>query len=214
MNKFILAIMLIVGSSLFASAQTKGDYNKGEFYVGYSNGQIDTGIDSGNSINSFLRDRVNFNGAEIAGVYNVGRFVGLKADVSGVYNRTQFSSNVAPGQTITFNTNNSLYNVLGGVQLKDNSNDTRFKPFMHLLAGVGVGRTTVKDVSCTTSTVFNCTDIADNHDTGFAGVVGGGLDIKLSDRFDLRAFQVDYNPVRTNSHTDNNLRFGIGLVIK
>lgn len=214
MKKLIFILALVIGMSVFATAQSSSDYNKGEFYVGYSNGQIDTGIDSGNSVNSFLRDRVNFNGAEIAGVYNVGRYVGLKADVSGVYNSTKFSSTVAPGQTITFNTNNSLYNVLGGVQFKDNSNDTRFKPFMHLLAGVGVGRTSVKDVSCTTSTVFNCSDIANNSDSGLAGVVGGGLDVKLSDKFDLRAFQVDYNPVRMNGHTDNNLRFGIGLVIK
>ena len=214
MNKLILALSLIVGSSLFASAQTTSDYNKGEFYVGYSNGQIDTGIDSGNSVNSFLRDRANFNGVEVAGVYNVSRYVGLKADVSGVYNSTKFSSSFAPGQAITFNTNNSLYNVLGGLQFKDNSNDARVKPFVHLLAGVGVGRTKVKDVSCTTSTVFNCSDIADNRDAGLAGVVGGGLDIKLNEKVDLRAFQVDYNPVRTNGHTDNNLRFGIGIVIK
>ena len=217
MKKLIFILTLVIGSSVFASAQTSSDYKKGEFYVGYSNGQIDTGIDTGNSVNAFLRDRANFNGFEVAGVYNVSRYVGLKADVSGVYNSTRFQQTFGTGttaQTVTVNTNNSLYNVLGGVQIKDNSTETRFKPFVHALIGAGIGRTSIKDVSCTTSTVFNCSSIGANTDTGFAGAFGGGLDVKLTDHVDLRAFQVDYNPVRSSGVTDNNIRLGIGIVIK
>ena len=45
MKKLFLAFSLALVSSLFVSAQTADDYKKGEVYVGYSNGQIDTGID-------------------------------------------------------------------------------------------------------------------------------------------------------------------------
>jgi len=43
---------------------------------------------------------------------------------------------------------------------------------------------------------------------------GGGLDIRLNDRLDIRAVQVDWNPIRSGGVTTNNLRFGVGIVIK
>jgi hypothetical protein len=214
MNKLLIAFLLTVISSAFVSAQNS-DYRKGEFYVGYSNGQVDTGIDTGNSVNSFLRDRANFNGFEVSGVYNVHRYVGLKADVSATYNKTRYSFPVTTGtttQTVAFDGKNSLYNVLGGIQVKDNSSEGRFKPFAHALIGAGRGRTKVESVQCTTTASFNCGTLADAGETGFAGAFGGGLDIKLSNRVDLRAFQVDYNPIKFDAGTDHNVRFGIGFV--
>ncbi len=216
MYKLFLTFALVVGVGISAFAQSSTDYKKGEFYIGYSNGQVDTGVDSGSSIKALLRDRANFNGFEAAGVYNVSRYVGLKADLSGTYNRTSFSVPVGstPAQTLKFNTDNSLYNVLGGIQVKDNENHGRFKPFLHALVGVGIARTKVRDVSCTTSSVFNCADISDNNDKGLAGAFGGGIDLRLTDHVDFRLVQVDYNPIRFNGQTDNNVRFGIGLVFK
>ncbi|MFN2501607.1 MAG: hypothetical protein ABR530_06310 [Pyrinomonadaceae bacterium] len=41
-----------------------------------------------------------------------------------------------------------------------------------------------------------------------------GVDIKLNDRFDLRAFQLDYNPVNLETDMIHNLRLGVGIVIK
>ena len=73
MKKVIMALGLSMLSTLFVFGQS-GDTKKGEFYVGYSNGQIDTGVDSGSSINAFFRDRANFNGFEVSGVYNLGRY--------------------------------------------------------------------------------------------------------------------------------------------
>ena len=59
MRKVILVFSLMAVSGLAAFAQTTAvdDYKKGEVYVGYSNGQIDTGLDTGNSAVDFFQDR-------------------------------------------------------------------------------------------------------------------------------------------------------------
>lgn len=225
MNKLFLAFCLTIISSAFAFAQSS-DYKKAEGYVGYSNQQVDSGFnaDSGNgtSTSNFFNDRLRFNGFEASGVYNVRRYVGLKADFSAAYRNQDFSFATGTGttaNTINVRTSNQLYNFLGGVQFKDNSSDARVKPFAHALVGAGHGRTKFKNVTCTNTTAATCTSFVANtastdSETGLAGAFGGGLDIKLSDRIDLRAIQVDYNPIRFNGGTDNNFRFGIGIVFK
>lgn len=109
-------------------------------------------------------------------------------------------------------------------RVKDNSTDATIKPFAHVL--VGVGRT-----SADLSEFDN--RLEDFNDAGFAAAVGGGLDIRLSSRIDLRAIQIDYNPMRFDftdfgtigipgtpalqgdlKRTLNNFRFGVGIVIR
>ena len=217
-KRFISALSIAIVSVAVAAAQTD-DYKKGEFYVGYSNGQVDTGVDSGSSASDFFRDRGNFNGVNVSGVYNVSRYVGIKGDVSATYNKTRFSETfVVPGTgpgtgtfTASFNTNNSLYNVVGGVQLKDNSREGTFKPFAHAMVGLAHGRTKVRDVVCTP--VLTCPVVEDSFsDNGLSGIIGGGLDIKVSKSIQIRAIQVDYNPVRIGGATNHNLRLGAGIV--
>lgn len=220
MNKLFLAFCLTLMTSIFAFAQSSSDYKKGEFYVGYSNQQVDTGANSntGNGARDFFNDRIGFHGFEVSGVANISRYVGLKGDFSGAYRSVNFNFPTGTGttaNTVALRTNNSLYNVLGGVQFKDNSSDARVKPFAHVLAGVGHTRTKVTNIACSNSAVTNCSSLAgDFSDTGLAGAFGGGLDVKLSNKVDLRAIQVDYNPIRFNGQTDHNARFGIGLVFK
>ena len=216
MNKLILAFCLMVASSIFAVAQST-DYKKYEAYVGFSNNQIDTGVDSGNDIRSFFNDRRSFNGFEAAGVYNFHRYVGAKVDVSGTYrNRTQTLAFNTGTTTATFTSEakRSAYNVLGGIQVKDNSSNARIKPFAHGLVGLGHQRINLRNVSCTG--VAACPSfITNGSDSGFAGAFGGGLDVKVSDRVDIRAVQVDYNPVWFgDGATQHNVRFGVGVVFK
>ena len=221
MKKLLLTLCLTMLSGVLVSAQTtSGDYRKSEFYVGYSNQQVDTGANSntGNGARDFFNDRLSFNGVEASGVYNISRYVGIKGDFSGAYRRQNLSFATGTGttaNTVGFRTRNSLYNFLGGVQVKDNSSDARVKPFAHALIGVGHARTKVTNVTCSNTLVTNCAGLADSFsDTGLAGAFGGGIDIKLTDKIDLRAIQVDYNPIRLNGGTDNNFRFGIGIVFK
>jgi hypothetical protein len=49
-------------------------------------------------------------------------------------------------------------------------------------------------------------------DNGVSGVFGGGLDFRLNDKVQIRAIQVDYNPLWIGSQVDHNLRIGAGIV--
>lgn len=211
--------MTLVCASFGLAQNTTGDYKKSEFYVGYSNNQVDTGADnsSGNNFQNFFNNRKSFHGFNVTGTYNVTRYVGITGDVSGTYNNTDFSIPVATTggpavAPITFKTNNSLYNFLGGVQIKDNASESRLKPFGYALVGAGHGRTKIKNLNCP-STV-NCSSLSDFSDTGLAGAFGGGLDVRVNDKVDFRVIKVDYNPIRLNGETDHNVRLGIGVVFK
>jgi hypothetical protein len=218
MKNLFIALGLVILSAVFASAQS-GDIKKGEVFVGYSNGQIDTGVDSGSSINAFFRDRQSFNGFEVSGVYNVSRYIGIKGDFSGHFNRQNlnqvFTGAGGTTTTITTRNDNSLYNFLGGVQVKDNSDSGRWKPFAHALVGGATERSRFRDVACTSTTGTTCpagfTDQTFS-DTGFAGAFGGGLDVRISHSFQIRLIQIDYNPVHIGGFTNNNARIGAGIV--
>ena len=112
------------------------------------------------------------------------------------------------------NVDSSLYNILGGVQLKDNSTETRFKPFGQALVGLARGRNKVEfiDVVCIAVVPSPCSNFTET-DTGFAGAFGAGLDIRAGSRFDIRAIQIDYNPTRLFDSTQHNFRIGAGIVI-
>ena len=204
------ALGLVILLSLGGVAQTapNGDeYRKNEYYVGYSNQQVDD------------FDRTTFNGFELSYTRNVTRWIGIRGAVSGAYRNRDFRGtlNNPNGGTYTIEqeNNRSVYNFLGGVQIKDNASRKRFKPFGFAMVGVAHNRSRFKDSTCTAGNcpanpLINVTF----SDTGFAGSFGGGLDIKINDRVDFRAVQVDYNPIYSNSRVDNNVRFGVGFVIK
>jgi len=210
MKKAIFLFSIAALTAVFVSAQAVDDYKKGEFYVGYSNGQVDTGLDSGSTAADFFRDRQTFHGFEASGG-------GVKGDISGTYNGSRFTGNFDVGgspATVSFDTDSSLYNFLGGVQIKDNSRSGRFKPFAHALVGAGHARTKFSDFTCAPGNLCTAIFVPDESTsgTGFAGAFGGGLDIRLNDKFQIRAFQVDYNPVRIEGNTQHNVRFGAGIV--
>ncbi len=221
MKKLLLVLTLIAISGVIALGQD--DYKKGEFFVGFSNNQVDTGLEERVfSNNDPIDRRQSLNGFNVSGVYNISRYVGIKGDVSGTYNSKHYDLPISAGFVTgrgSFDIDSSLYNVLGGVQIKDNSTGKKIKPFVHALVGAGFNKVEIKNVNLNTSCppntdcvfVFNDTGV---DETGLAGAFGGGVDIKLSKRIDLRAIQVDYNPIRFNGETQNNFRFGIGLVFK
>ena len=184
-------------------------YRKNEFYVGYSNQQVDT------------FGRTTFHGIQGAYVRNVHRWLGIRADVSYARDNATLRGNLPnpAGGTYDFqqDLNRSVANFLGGVQFKDNLSTKRFKPFGYALAGVAVSQTKLKNLFCTTPTCPTTIPIINNAtftEKNFAGAIGGGLDIRITDRIDFRAIQADYNPVFTNGTVRDNFRFGIGFVFK
>jgi hypothetical protein len=106
-----------------------------------------------------------------------------------------------------------------GIQLKDNARDKRFKPFAHALFGAGRLESKVTNVVCTT--VSNCSNVPPNEvSTGFAALLGGGLDIKLNRRIDIRAVQLDLSGISGGNDAvyfrggSSDFRFGAGIVFK
>jgi hypothetical protein len=199
MRKLFMAALFIACTAPFTFAQTSGgDYNKYDFYVGYSHNRVDTGFDDPSQ--NFISEREGFNGVEAFAKGNVSRYVGLVGDYS--FHRKSFNDTVG---TATFNVDTDLHTLMGGAEFKDNNKETKVKPFARVLAGFQHARDNV-----------SVTGLSDTNDsqTGFSGVIGGGLDFRVSPRVDFRAIQFDYNPTRLGGEMQHNFRIGVGLIFR
>ena len=223
MGKKLMLVSLSVFVTFACAMQSmaQSDYRRFEFFGGYSHNRVDVGPvedfdpDDDVEFDDIFDEREGFNGFNVSVVGNFHRYWGAKFDYS--YHQKSFG----------FGNDNAtvrLHNILGGIQIKDNATEGTLKPFAHAL--VGVGRTAAD------LTEFDDT-LADFDDVGFAGAIGGGLDIRLTPRIDFRVFQIDYNPMRFDfsdfgtsgipgtptptgdlKRTLHNFRFGIGIVIR
>ena len=210
MRNLLFLTILIVAYASVSFAQS-ADYNKVEFYGGYSHNRIDTGIgDSDPALRDIIDEREGFHGFNTSVTGNITRYVGLKFDVAGHFKEKSFPFL----STARVDVESSVFNFLGGVQLKDNSTEARVKPFAQALVGVARARNKVAFTNVACAAVFPspCTDFTET-DTGFAGAFGGGLDIRASKRIDIRVVQFDYNPTRVFEGTQHNFRIGAGIII-
>ena len=211
MFKTILIATLIIACASVAAAQSD-DYKRWEFFGGFSHNRVDTGIgDDDPALGDIIGEREGFNGFNTSLTGNVSRHIGFKFDLSGHYKKQNlpiFSVQNA------VDVNSQLYNFLGGVQIKDNSSETTFKPFAHALVGVAHGRNriNINQSGCVAIFPSPCPPAFTETDTGLAGAFGGGLDIRAGDRLDIRVIQIDYNPTRLFDSTQHNFRIGVGLV--
>lgn len=201
MRKILLAAFIVACAAPFTFAQT--DYNKVDVFLGYSHNRIDTGFSNDDpELDDIFDEREGFHGFNGSVAGNVSRYVGLKGDYS--FHRRSFDNTFAG---ITASTDADLHQFFGGVQFKDNSTETRVKPFAHFMAGAAHARSEV-DVTGAVTASF------DESETGFAGIIGGGVDFRLSPRVDIRAVQFDYNPTRLGDATQHNFRIGVGVVFR
>lgn len=218
-KKSVLLFTAVFVGLICASSALGQDHRRFELFAGYSHNRVDVGPvedfdpDDDIELNDIFDEREGFNGFNASVVGNFSRYLGAKFD----YSYHQKSFRVGADDTKI-----KLHNILGGIQIKDNAPEGTFKPFAHAL--VGVGRTSA-DLSRFDSS------LEDFEDAGFAAAIGGGLDIRVSDRVDIRAFQIDYNPMRFDftdfgtsglpgtptftgdpKRTLHNFRIGIGIV--
>ena len=191
-----MTALLIACAAPFTFAQTADDYNKYDIGVLYSHNRVDTGVDVPNQ--NFISDREGFNGFEAFAKGNVSRYVGVVGDYS--FHRKTFGDTVG---TTPVDVDVDLHTLLGGVEFKDNSAETKVKPFGRVLAGFQHARARVDNFSG-----------LDESDTGFSAAIGGGVDFRVSPRVDVRAFQFDYNPVRSGGETSHNYRIGVGIIFR
>ena len=210
MRKLLMAAFIIACAAPFTFAQTaSGDYNKLDVGVLFSHNRVDTGFDDPSQ--NFIKDREGFNGVEGFVKGNLSRYVGVVGDYS--FHRKSFND--------TFGSTNigvdvDLHTLMGGVELKDNSPETKVKPFARGLVGFQHARanSNVSDVVCIQVIGVPCPADFNESDNGFSAAVGGGVDFRVSPRVDIRAVQLDYNPTRLGGETQHNFRVGFGVVFR
>jgi opacity protein-like surface antigen len=224
----ILALLLASSSAAFAQ---NTDYKKWEFFGGYSALHFDNlgGDTDSAAVDDLLGGRQTLRGLEVSLTYNFHKYVGVKGDWSLHLREDNFSRPAGSGTIDT-----TINNFLGGIQVKDNREDgPRFKPFAHALFGFANQKVDVDSPQLIT--VFGFDDFHAK-ETSFAMAFGGGIDIKLNNRLDVRAAQVDWNiinrgdqqlgivrtpipgqivgqPFVIQGTRQDNLRLSVGIVI-
>jgi opacity protein-like surface antigen len=247
-KKYFLGVVIaLLALATQSAAQQTADYHKWEFYAGYLNGKnvftakqdvVTFGgttqnitlctpaadANFGANFEKLLCDRNTFHGFDAAATYNITRYFGIKADFSWQHHKATYVDDFGAGGVQTSINTETKYEIFGGVQIKDNATEKRWKPFAHALAGVAHEKGSGVDLN-----PVQGTDNFSNQPTSFALKLGGGLDVRLNRRLDLRAIEVDYVPIFAGDRaltisppafginiigrTANNLNFGVGLVI-
>lgn len=236
------------------AAQNSGDdnYRKVEFALGYSHARAASTFESetalipdegpvttryctpegaegfGPNFQRFFCRRKGMNGFDASATFNLSRYVGIKGNVSGHFKSASFTDTfeVGPGETFiaNVNTRERIYNYLAGIQVKDNGTKSRVKPFAHALFGVARQTVRFRMPASEGSSGFD----ARANETSFAMKLGGGLDVRVSERIDVRLFEFNYNPIfarerplagagitvpiTVNGRTAHNFTIGVGIV--
>ncbi len=227
MRKLFLTAILVTCFATFATAQRLDGYTRFEVYHGHSYFVLERPepLGGGASFESFR-------GISNAATFNLKRYFGLRFDLArydkkydfcapGQGTSDQFSPNrecfnPLPGAVVNSDDphlKTSIYNFMGGVQLKDNGRGTKlFKPFAHLSIGSALTRERVDTYSQNPASGQIILDFKTRSHWGAAGAVGGGLDLRLNERIDLRIIQLDYHKATILNNSTDNFRVGIGLV--
>lgn len=230
MRRIMTAVTLLLLLAPAALAQSE-EYKKWEFFGGYSALNFDNlgGDTNDPDFDAVLGEKNTLRGFNLALTRNVHKYVGIKFDYSLHLREDEFSRPAGSGTV-----DSTVQNYLGGIQIKNNETDgPRFKPFAHALFGVAVQKVDVDSPQ-----LANVLGVSDFHvnETSFAMAFGGGIDIKLNNRIDVRAGQIDWNIInRGDQQTgivlaptpfqtvgtpffipgtrQDNLRLSIGIVI-
>jgi opacity protein-like surface antigen len=212
MTKFAFLVVVVFSSVALANAQAD---NKSEFFAGYSYENVNSGITNSDIgatgvTQTSLENRFHLNGFNLSGAAYLKKRWGIVGDFSAHFDkRNDFFDSTTTGSKFT------LYNLTAGPQYRFSS-ASRFTPFTHALFGIAHRNLT--------ETFAGGTNYLTDSQTNFAMNLGGGLDYKLNDRFGLRLFQLDYNPIFLRNRTINStafpgetlngIRFSAGIVIK
>jgi len=122
-------------------------------------------------------------------------------NISATFHNATFRDRIS-GQD--FDARLARYTLLFGPRFNFR-NDSRLIPFAHALFGATRYHANFDDDE------FTCPDTTE---TAFAMALGAGLDIRASDRIDIRPIQVDYLPVFFDNRREDGIRFSAGVKIK
>ncbi len=242
-KKFWFGLILILGAATAASAQS--DYHRWDLagtFV-YAKQEANSGAQTvvegkisftfqpctpdgadilGHDLQHVFCLRRGFKGFAASVTRNFTKFIGATGEVSWLY-KNDITVDDFGAHVDTNRIKDRTWQALGGLQIKNNDKARRFKPFAHFLAGFA--HQTSHDVQTSTGP-FNFH--LDDSITSFAMKIGGGADIRLGKRIDLRVFEINYNPIFArgrhvpgNADFDltvagkraDNITLGVGIVI-
>ena len=210
-----LAVAFLLTPTLSLHAQSTAgpsgstiDTPKVELFLGYSRfGTESNDVTIGNRM-------VGLNGGSASIAFNFNRYIGLVADIAG-YDDSQLElTGTGTNEPLVVNSSGTAYTYLFGPRLSFR-NSTRFTPFAQVLVG-GVHASDVTVSDCTGSA---CIPLPAQ--LAFAMTGGGGLDIRLTRHFSIRAVQAEYMMTRFAdvaygstgaATTENDLRLSSGLL--
>ena len=204
---------------------------KWEGYAGYSYMNLNRGIDADefdDDLGDTPQNRVNAHGFNGSLTYNFHRYVGAKFDLTLHSYGEDFTFPLVPTpvlvgggtSSLTAKVSQNVYQYMGGIQIKDNNRNSKFKPWAHILMGVADQHFSAEETSPGSGTIF------DVNSTDWAMKFGGGLDYEVHRNVDIRFIQFDWNPIFrgdqdfgpnigvVNGTMQNNWLIGVGVVFK
>lgn len=203
------SLLLICAALLTASLGSATDWPQMETFLGYNFVRFNPNSDFAPSFNA--------NGGNGQFVYNVTRWIGGVVDVGAVNKGTLNQTSV----------DTTVMNFVAGPRFTFH-NHSRFLPYAQALFGGAYSTTsTAIDVLPLTGTVFPPGVILNPNEpvtarlhasnTGFAMLIGGGLDIRLNKHVAFRPFEASYYMTRIpslltgNISNRNNFRYAAGV---
>lgn len=225
LRRVLLSVIFVAAFARAASAQASGDYTKVEVYGGFSHARVESNAGTNTfsfggpattvdpcapgseaffhtDFRRFFCERRGFNGFDASVTYNVNRYLGLKANVTGHYKSETF---VDDDETNAVR--ERLHQFLFGVQVKNNSRSARFKPFAHAL--VGAAHYTDRNHETAPGVDFAVNDSI----TSFAMKLGGGIDVRAGRHFDVRVVELDFNPIFARGRATEVTGFPLSITL-
>jgi opacity protein-like surface antigen len=220
---FLLALsILVIGPVVYAQSNRRAD-----IFIGYSNlqgeGVVDADDPSAVFDGDFFDRRLGLHGLNASVAVFLNPALGIKGDFS--FHRNKDSASIIGGSNLL---SSRQFYFMAGPTFKFR-NASKIEPFVHALAGAAHTRFDVETVREVAGSTLRSRFEASS--TDFAAGIGGGLDIRLGERFSLRAIQVDYMPVFLRSRPgevlevpgvsaplplerqrQDNIRFSVGIV--
>ncbi len=208
-----IAVLLIPALPLHAQntvspSNSAIEYPKVELFLGYTHfGTGSTDTVPGNRM-------VGLNGGSASVAFNLNRYLGLVADFGGYDDNQLQLTGTGANEPLVVNSSGTAYTYLFGPRFSFR-NSSRFTPFAQVLVG-GVHASDVTVSGCTGTA---CTPLPAQ--TALALTAGGGLDIRLTRHFSIRAVQAEYMMTRFAdvtygstgaATTQNDLRLSSGLL--
>jgi opacity protein-like surface antigen len=236
MRIFAISLAVLVTISLPALA---ADQPRIEIFGGYSylympqDFSLNTAAPHDMNLSGNAEGGSSHNGWNASLAYNLTKNLALVADTSGHYQfngrNIRFSGEFVDNlHSLSINADSKTHSFLFGPRVRI-LEDKKLSPFVHVLLGVTRMDRELRGVD--TMSVFSGVVIRPiretRTDTGFAFAMGGGVDLRCSDRISVRLIQADYmrsereviydkslfpDPF-TKDSTRNGLRISTGIII-